>query len=96
LSKAVGRRYLEAKLREAGLGAEVARQAAADALDGHREEELALQAAASAWRRQSGSGPRETSKVVRFLVGRGFAPAVASRAARHARVARPPAGLDDD
>ncbi|MBK8166544.1 MAG: RecX family transcriptional regulator [bacterium] len=96
LSKAVGRRYLEAKLREAGLAAEVARQAAADALDGRREEELALQAAASAWRRQSGPGPRETARVVRFLVGRGFAPAVASRAARQVRAARPSAGLDDD
>lgn len=96
LSKAVGRRYLEAKLREAGLATEVARQAAVDALDGPREEALALQAAASAWRKQSGTGPRETARVVRFLVGRGFAPAIASRAARQSRVAGRSPGVDDD
>jgi len=87
LSKAVGRPYLEAKLREAGLAADVARQAAADALDARQEETLALKAAAAAWRRQPRSGPRETARVVRFLIGRGFAPALASRAARRARPA---------
>lgn len=84
LGKAVGRRYLEAKLRAAGLSPEVARQAANDALDARDEDRLAQAAAAAAWRRQPAGGPRETARVVRFLVGRGFAPAVASRAARQA------------
>lgn len=85
LGKPVGRRYLEAKLRAAGLSPEVARQAAADALDPREEDRLALAAAEAAWRRQAAAGPRETARVVRFLVGRGFAPAAATRAARQAR-----------
>lgn len=87
LSKAVGRLYLEARLRAAGLAPDIARQAAADALDARQEEALALKAATAAWRRQPRNGPRETARVVRFLVGRGFAPALASRAARRARPA---------
>lgn len=85
LSRAVGRRYLEAKLRGAGLAPEVARQAAGDALSSREEDALALKAAAAAWRRQADAGPRETARVVRFLVGRGFPPAVAARAARQVR-----------
>lgn len=92
LSRAVGRRYLEAKLRGAGLAPDVARTAAGDALSPREEDALALQAATSAWRRQSGRGPRETARVVRFLVGRGFPPATAARAARQARPDHGPAG----
>lgn len=85
LSKAVGRRYLESKLREAGLSPDVARQAAADALDTGTEDELAVQAATTCWRRCAGDGPRDVARVVRFLMGRGFGPATASRAARRTR-----------
>lgn len=91
LSRAVGRRYLEAKLRDAGIDATTAREAAVDALDARAEDELARQAAAACWRRQGTVDPRDmarvAARVVRFLVGRGFAPATASRAARQARPA---------
>lgn len=85
LSKAVGRRYLEGKLREAGIAPDVARQAAAEALDNRQEEALALQAAASCWRRFTRAEPRDVARVTRFLMGRGFGPATASRAARQTR-----------
>lgn len=87
LGRAVGRRYLENKLRATGIGAVLARQAAEEALDARTEEDLARQAAAGAWRRVRGCEQRDTAKVVRFLVGRGFAPALASRVARLARPA---------
>ena len=87
LNRAVGRRHLENKLRQTGIGADLARQAASDALDEHTEAELALQAATGAWRRVRGTEARDLAKVVRFLVGRGFPPALASRAARQARPA---------
>lgn len=85
LSKAVGRRYLEGKLREAGIASDVAKQAAAEALDDRQEEALALQAATACWRRFTRAEMRDVARVTRFLMGRGFAPATASRAARQSR-----------
>ncbi|MFO7608695.1 MAG: RecX family transcriptional regulator [Candidatus Krumholzibacteriia bacterium] len=90
--KAVGRLYLEAKLREKGVRAEVARAAAADALDPGTEAELAAQAAAVRWRRARGVADRRAeAAVMRYLQGRGFAAGLAARAARAAR----PVGDDD-
>lgn len=90
LSRAVGRRYLENKLRLTGISAELARQASLDALDTRTEEELARQAAVNAWRRVRGNEPKDLAKVVRALVSRGFPPALASRIARQARPAPAP------
>lgn len=85
LSRTVGRRYLESKLRGAGIAPDLARQAAADALGGGLEEELAAAAAVSCWRRFPRAEPRDQARVVRFLMGRGFDPALAGRAARQTR-----------
>ncbi len=91
--KAVGRRYLETKLREKGIGGEVARAAAEDALDRSTEVELAAQAAAARWRRVRGPADRRAeAAVVRYLQGRGFDAGLACRAARQAR----PAAIDDE
>jgi SOS response regulatory protein OraA/RecX len=87
LSRAVGRRYLESRLRTTGISADLARQASLDALDARTEEDLAQRAAAGAWRRVRGNEQRDLAKVVRFLVGRGFPPALAQRVARQARPA---------
>lgn len=89
LSRAVGRRYLESKLRQAGIDGEMAREAAAAALDPGAEEELALAAATACWRRFQRAEPRDVARVVRFLMGRGFGPAIAGRAARRTRPAAP-------
>ena len=82
LSRTVGRRYLESKLRGAGIAPDLARQAAADALGAGLEEELAVVAAAAAWRRFPRAEPRDLARAIRFLMGRGFDPALAGRAAR--------------
>lgn len=87
LSRAVGRRYLENKLRLTGISADLARQASLDALDARTEEDLAKQAAAGAWRRARGNEPKDLAKVVRSLVSRGFPLALASRIARQVRPA---------
>lgn len=87
LSRAVGRRYLENKLRLTGISADLARQASLDALDVRTEEELAMRAAIGAWRRARGNEPKDLAKVVRSLVSRGFPPALASRIARQVRPA---------
>lgn len=87
LSRAVGRRYLENKLRQTGIGADLARQTSIDALDARTEEELAMQAAVGAWRRVRGNEQKDLAKVVRSLVSRGFPPALAARIARQARPA---------
>ncbi len=90
LSRAVGRRYLENKLRATGISADLARQASLDALDTRTEDELAMRAAVSAWRRVRGNEQKDLAKVVRSLVSRGFPPALASRVARQARPAPGP------
>jgi SOS response regulatory protein OraA/RecX len=95
LSRAVGRRYLESRLREAGVAPDLAQSVAAKALDTGTEDELARSAAAACWRRTTRAGPRtdprelarDLARVTRFLLGRGFSPATASRAARATRPA---------
>jgi len=86
LTRAVGRRYLERKLREKGIAGEVARQSAADALDRAVEAELAQRAATVRWRKITGPVDRRAeAKVVRHLVGRGFDTGLAVRATRAVR-----------
>lgn len=83
LSRAVGRGYLEAKLRGQGVSAAVARAASNAVLDAARESELAWQAARNRWRKLGAErGPRVLAKVVRHLQGRGFAAGLAVKAAR--------------
>ncbi|MBE0566938.1 MAG: RecX family transcriptional regulator, partial [Krumholzibacteria bacterium] len=53
--KAVGRQYLEARLREKGVPPVVAREAAADALDPATEAALAARAAVARWRKVRGA-----------------------------------------
>lgn len=92
--KAVGRRFLETKLREKGIAGEVARAAAEAALDRATEQELAAQAATARWRRVRGPVDRRAeAAVVRYLQGRGFDAGLAFRAARQAR---PAAAADDE
>lgn len=85
LSRAVGPRYLEGKLREAGIAPDLARQVALDAVDPHTEAELARCAATARWRRAGGTEPRDVARVVRFLLGRGFGPGTAAQAARQTK-----------
>lgn len=81
--KAVGRRYLENKLREKQVDAQVAAAAAAAILDSATEKELALTAARARWSRARGGDLRKAeARIVRFLVGRGFPIQVAAGAAR--------------
>lgn len=82
--KAVGRRFLEAKLREKGVAGPLAAAVAAETLSEEEEQEAARRAAAAWWRRGRGApdDPRTLAKGVRFLVGRGFPPGTAQAALR--------------
>ncbi len=85
-AKAVGSGYLVARLRSRQVPSAVAREAVAATLDPEQEQELALQAATVRWRRLGGEADvAALAKVVRYLLGRGFSPAVANAAARRAR-----------
>lgn len=82
-AKAVGRRYLVAKLRDKGIPASIAAEAAALVLDGEQERLSALAEAGRRWARAGGAAdPQTRAKIVRFLIGRGFAPGLAAEAAR--------------
>jgi len=84
--KAVGRLYLTARLREKGVPAEVAREAAEAALDPAAEAALAADAARARWRKVRGAADRRAeAAVIRYLQGRGFPAGTAARAAREAR-----------
>lgn len=86
LSRAVGRRYLERKLREKGVVAGVARMVADEALDPGTEAELATRAAVARWRKRSGTPDRKAeAAVVRHLQSRGFDTGLAVRTARATR-----------
>jgi regulatory protein len=85
LSRAVGPRYLERKLREAGIAPDLARQASIDAVGPDTEVDLARSAATARWRRIGGTEPRDVARVVRFLLGRGFGPGTAARMARQTK-----------
>lgn len=82
LQRPVGRLYLEAKLRAQGVAADLARQVVAAELPGERERVLALKAAARRWARERGRcDARAKARVMRFVAGRGFAAALARKAA---------------
>lgn len=79
--KAVGRRWLEARLRERGVAADLAEGVASDQLPAEVERELARRAAAERWRREQGTDRRALARVQRFLVSRGFASGLATSVA---------------
>jgi regulatory protein len=85
--KAVGRGWLETRLREKGIAAELAADCAALALPADRERELALAAATGRWRRERGRDARAEARVLRFLGSRGFAPGLCRDAVRAGRTA---------
>ncbi len=93
LGKAVGRRYLEQKLREKRVDPQVARSVPGEILDDDTEAEMARTAARQRWKREgsrtgAGQGIQEDRKaenrVMRFLVGRGFPAGLALRAMKQA------------
>ena len=82
-SKAVGRRYLENKLREKRVSKEMASTVPSEILDTETEKELALKAARDRWPRVSGLEKRKAeARITRFLIGRGFPVGVARQAVR--------------
>ncbi|MBD3219848.1 hypothetical protein GF314_01275 [bacterium] len=83
--KAVGRAWLETRLREKGVDPDLAAATASDQLPADREAELAREAATARWRRERGRDARAEARVGRFLASRGFGPALAWRAVRSAR-----------
>lgn len=88
LTRAVGKRYLVDKLWRKRVPRAVAQAAADTVLDAEREQKLAERAAAARWRRLSGPADRAAeAKVIRFLIGRGFAPGLARQAASDHRPA---------
>ncbi len=83
LSRAVGRRYLEGKLRQKQVPGDLAAAVAAEILDEETEAALAVRAARARWQRMRGaSDTKALAKVVRYLLGRGFHAGLANRAAR--------------
>jgi SOS response regulatory protein OraA/RecX len=73
VTKAVGRRYLEAKLWGKQVPRDIAREVVAENLDEETEVELAHRAARWKWQRSAGRCDRKAEeKVARYLVGRGF------------------------
>lgn len=89
--KAVGRRWLEARLRERGVAVDLAVGVVCQHLPAEVEQELARRAAAERWRREAGCDQRALARVQRFLLSRGFPGALA---ATMARATRPDAGGD--
>jgi SOS response regulatory protein OraA/RecX len=84
-SKAVGRRYLEMKLREKRVDPEVAAAVPGEVLDQETEQELAMNAARARWEREKGRDRRKAeARIIRYLVGRGFNTGLAARACRRA------------
>jgi SOS response regulatory protein OraA/RecX len=84
--KAVGRHYLIDKLRGKRVPSAVAMAVASEILDDGTEEELAVRAAQTRWKRIKDPGNiKSLAKVVRFLQSRGFNAGSANRAARQTR-----------
>ncbi len=83
-TRAVGRRYLEAKLWGKQVPMNIAREVVAENLDDELEAELAHRAARLKWKRFAGRADRKAEeKVARYLVGRGFPVGLAWKAVRH-------------
>lgn len=81
-ARAVGARYLRARLQAQGITAADAAAAIGALLPPAREAELARAAARGRWARARGGGAPELASVIRFLQARGFPPALARSAAR--------------
>ncbi len=97
LSRSVGRRYLEQKLRDKQVDGQLAKTVASEILDRETETELADRAATVRWQRMRGPADyKALAKVVRFLMGRGFDAGLANGAARRAQPVQPDdeSGLD--
>jgi SOS response regulatory protein OraA/RecX len=85
----VGRRYLQAQLRQRRVPAAVAEAVIAEILPAEREAELALGASRRRWARLDGAMESAArAKVFRFLVSRGFPRSVARRAAEQGKPQR--------
>lgn len=81
----VGRSYLQAKLRDQGVGGDLAAAVVAENLPAEQELELAGEAAQARWRRERHADQRALARVQRFLASRGFPAAVCRRAAEATR-----------
>lgn len=80
-----GRRFLEAALRQKGIPAAVAADAAAAELSADDEVVAARDAATRRWRRERAADARAEARVARFLAARGFPPGLCREAARACR-----------
>lgn len=88
LSRPVGSRYLQQKLREKQVAASVAAEVVAEVLDPDTEAELAREAARRKWRSLGNRvDVRSEQKVVRHLQSRGFPAALVWKAVRVERPA---------
>ncbi len=94
-ARAVGSLWLRARLAAQGVGAADAQAALSSVLPPGVEAEQARCAAAKRWRRLEERGPAAQAKVARFLVARGFPPALARRAARETVPDDPVSDQDD-
>ena len=84
-AKAVGGFWLVSKLREKGVGADLARDVVGSSLLPELEHDLAIQAAQRRWRRESSSDRRALARIQRFLASRGFAASICRAAAEETR-----------
>ncbi len=79
----VGRRYLESKLRERGVAADLAATVAREIVSDEDERRQCRAAALKWWRRQRGAADlRALSRGQRYLLGRGFPVALAGTVIR--------------
>jgi len=82
-ARPVGRRYLENKLRQQGVDADLAALVVGEQVDPEDDRQRCRQAAAKWWRRQRGAADlRALSRGQRFLRGRGFSPALSNQVIR--------------
>ncbi len=82
-ARPVGRRYLENKLRQQGVNADLAAAVVGEQLDPEDELGRCRAAAVKWWRRQRGlADTRTLARGVRYLLGRGFSPALSNRIIR--------------
>ena len=98
MTRAVGRRYLEAKLWGKQVPGDIARQVVAENLDEETEVELAHRAACWKWQRLAGRTDRKAEeKVARYLVGRGFPHCLVWKAVRQNKPnSEPPDEVGED
>ncbi len=82
-ARPVGRRYLENKLRQQGVDADLAAAVVGEQVDPEDDRLRCRQAAVKWWRRQHGTVDlRALSRGQRFLLGRGFSPVMSNQVIR--------------